>query len=142
MQFIVTAHSPLVVQSVPGANVVVLEKVGDHVEIENNPVSVETWRVDQILTSELFGLKSARPPGIDAKRRRLESLLLMDTRTPEQEEEFKRLDRELDEIAIGYNAEHIEAFDFIKRVADEMKGARSHDQAQPSPATSEADRIR
>lgn len=60
VQFIVTAHSPLVVQSAPNANVVVLEKEGDHVVIENDPVNVSTWRVDQILTSELFGLSSAR----------------------------------------------------------------------------------
>ncbi len=122
VQFIVTAHSPLVVQSAPDANIVVLKKVGDHVEIENDPVSVKTWRVDQILTSELFGLTSARPPEVDAKRRRLEALLLLDTRTAEQEAELERLDAELDEIAIGYDAGHIEALDFLKRVADELKG--------------------
>ena len=106
----------------PDANIVVLKKVGDHVEIENNPVSVKTWRVDQILSSELFGLESARPPEVDAKRKRLEALLLMDARTPEQEAELERLDAELDEIAVGYNAEHIEALDFLKRVADGLKG--------------------
>lgn len=66
-QFVVTAHSPLVIQPAAGfANVALLRREGDHVVIENDPELVRTWRVDQILTSELFGLRSARDPRVDA----------------------------------------------------------------------------
>ncbi len=59
-QFIVTAHSPIMVQSAVGANMVLLKRDGKNIVIDNNPVSVENWRVDQILTSDLFGLDSVR----------------------------------------------------------------------------------
>jgi hypothetical protein len=45
-QFIATAHSPLVVQAAPDANVVVLKRQGDSVIIDNAPRSVRKWRVD------------------------------------------------------------------------------------------------
>ena len=36
-QFIVTAHSPLIVQAAAGANIALLKREGDHVVIENHP---------------------------------------------------------------------------------------------------------
>lgn len=55
-QFIATAHSPLIVQAAEevGANIVLLRREDDHVVIDNDPISVRGWRVDQILSSELF----------------------------------------------------------------------------------------
>ena len=64
-QFIVTSHSPLMVQAAADANIVLLRREGDHVVIDNHPEVLRNWRVDQILTSELFGLESARPPQIE-----------------------------------------------------------------------------
>gem|GEM_PF-4408421 len=60
-QFIVTAHSPLIVQSAPEeANIVLLKRQGDHVIIHNNEQLIKGWRIDQVLTSDLFDLPSAR----------------------------------------------------------------------------------
>src|SRR5207247_817848 len=56
VQFIATAHSPLIAQAFLDANLAVVVRDGDHSVIENDPVKVDNWRVDQILTSELFGL--------------------------------------------------------------------------------------
>lgn len=53
-QFIVTAHSPLMVLAMPEANVAVLRRDGDHTVIHNNPENVRGWRVDQVLASALF----------------------------------------------------------------------------------------
>ena len=58
-QFVVTAHSPLIVQAADKANIAVLKREGDHVVIENSPDTIRGWRVDQILTSDLFGLETA-----------------------------------------------------------------------------------
>ena len=59
-QFIVSARtSPLVVQAAPDANIAVLRREGNHVVIDQDAGSVRGWRVDQILTSDLFGLPSA-----------------------------------------------------------------------------------
>lgn len=61
-QFIVTAHSPLVVQAAGDqANVVVLRRVQredgtDEVLIDDNTQFTTGWRIDQILESDLYGL--------------------------------------------------------------------------------------
>ena len=68
-QFIATAHSPLIVQAASDANIALLKREGDHVEIEQRRGGhSRTGAVDQILTSDLFGLEM---PG----RRRSTSLL-------------------------------------------------------------------
>jgi energy-coupling factor transporter ATP-binding protein EcfA2 len=64
-QFIVTAHSPLMVQAAEDANLALLRREGDHVVIDNDIERVRNWRVDQILTSDLFGLETARPPSVE-----------------------------------------------------------------------------
>lgn len=49
-QFIVTAHSPLIVQSAERVNVVLLKKEGDHVTIEQPTIkNFRGWTVDEIL---------------------------------------------------------------------------------------------
>jgi predicted ATP-binding protein involved in virulence len=64
-QFIVTAHSPLIVQAAFEANIVLLKKKGDDIQVINDPEIVKNWRIDQVLTSDLFGLKGARSPTIE-----------------------------------------------------------------------------
>lgn len=74
-QFVATAHSPLIVQAAADmqANVAVLRREGDHVVIDNNPISVQGWRADQILASELFDvpLRSESSEQIVQERTRL-----------------------------------------------------------------------
>jgi predicted ATP-binding protein involved in virulence len=76
-QFIATAHSPLVVQAAENANIALLKRNGDHVEIINNPEEIRGWRIDQILTSDLFGLESAWSPQVEAIFNRKEELLCL-----------------------------------------------------------------
>jgi predicted ATP-binding protein involved in virulence len=65
-QFIITAHSPLIIQAADGrANIAVLERVAgkdgnDEVVIRNDPSYVRGWRIDQIITSDLYGMDSSR----------------------------------------------------------------------------------
>ncbi|NOQ64172.1 MAG: AAA family ATPase [Methyloprofundus sp.] len=56
-QFIVTAHSPLIVQSADNINLVLLKKQDDHIVIQQRPdiKSFKGWTVEEILT-ELMGL--------------------------------------------------------------------------------------
>lgn len=59
-QFIVTTHSPLVVQSCERCNLVILHKEADGIHIENRiDVSYQGWTVDEIL-QELMGMESTR----------------------------------------------------------------------------------
>lgn len=53
-QFIVTAHSPLIVQSAENVNLVMLKKQGDYVKIEQRPTACyQGWSVEDIM-SELM----------------------------------------------------------------------------------------
>lgn len=118
-QFIVTAHSPLIVQSAEGANVVVLRRSddGSHVVIDDAPDSVSGWRVDQILTSELFGLRSARPQWYeDAVERRI-GLLRQASRSPQEEAELAAIDQRLARVPYAERREDREVMELLRTVA-------------------------
>lgn len=103
-QFIVTAHSPLVVQAGVGtAKLVVLRRVnrkdgGQEVLIDSDPHYAAGWRVDQILSSDLYNLGSPRSATytnlIEKRVRLLQKESLTDTEQQELEELDERLDRE------------------------------------------------
>lgn len=64
-QFVITSHSPLIIQAledIGGANIVLLKERNEEgprvVEIINEPHVTKGWRIDQIITSELFDIDS------------------------------------------------------------------------------------
>lgn len=120
-QFICTAHSPLVVQAVEDANIVLLRREGDHVVIDNNPVNVDGWRVDQILTSELFGLPSARPPKYEALQEKRTKLLSKARLTTKDKKKLAAIDSEISALPTAETPEDIEAMEIIRKAADKLK---------------------
>lgn len=94
-QFIVTAHSPLIVQASAEANIILLKRSGDHVMVDNDPEIVADWRIDQLLTSDLFGLPSARRTETASKIARRRALLMLDQRTEAEERELTLLNEQL-----------------------------------------------
>lgn len=120
VQFIVTAHSPLVVQGAGVTNVAVLRRVEDHVEILNDPEEVRGWRVDQILTSDLFGLRSARPVEVERLLERQQELVLLDSPTESQRVELAAVDRKLSELAPGETAQDRETWAVVRRLASRL----------------------
>lgn len=121
-QFIATAHSPLVVQAAPDANVVVLRRQGDRVVIDNAPRSVRQWRVDQILTSELFDLPSARAPELDAALRERDEILARPALSADDERRLAELRAVLGDLPQGDTPADIEAMDVIRRAAQALQG--------------------
>ena len=121
-QFIVTAHSPLVVQAADeDANIVLLRREGDHVVIENDKETIRGWRVDQILTSELFGLATARPPQYEAAIDERTALLSKGKMTKADEARVAELDKIMGELPTGETASDREAMDIIRRAAELLK---------------------
>lgn len=122
-QFIVTAHSPLIVQAAVSvkANIVVLKREGDHVIIEQNIEAVRGWRVDQILTSDLFELESARPPDWDQLFARREALLSRSSLSESELAELKTIRQKISELPTGETVQEMEAMDLIRRAAQELK---------------------
>jgi len=120
-QFIVTAHSPLVVQAAADANIVLLRREGDHVVIDNDPEVLRNWRVDQILTSELFGLDSARPPQIEAQVKERRALLAKPKLTSRDRGRLAKLEAEIGDLPAGESAEDRRAMQLIRRAAEKLQ---------------------
>lgn len=120
-QFVVTAHSPLVVQASENENIVVLRREGDHVVIDNDVESVHGWRVDQVLTSDLFGLATARPPGYDKVIVRRNELLAKGSLNPRDQETLRSLEGQIAQLPAGETPEDAEAMDIIRRAAAALK---------------------
>jgi energy-coupling factor transporter ATP-binding protein EcfA2 len=120
-QFIVTAHSPLVVQAARGANLVVLRREGDHVVIDQEHPAIEGWRVDQLLTSDLFGLPSARPPELDAWLQERHRLLAKPKLTKADQKRLDEIERKLGELPTAESQEDMRAMDIIRRAAGSLK---------------------
>ncbi len=116
-QFIATAHSPLVVQAASDANIVLLQREGDHVVINNDVNTIEGWRADQILTSDLFGLDSARPPQLDAALQERERLLAKSRLTKTNKKRIEELERQIGSMPTGETPQDIKAMDIIRRAA-------------------------
>lgn len=120
-QFIATAHSPLVVQAADSANIVLLRREGDYVVINKNMERIKNLRVDQILTSELFGLKSARPPQIDSALKEREQLLTKAHLTKADEKKLVALEAQIGRLPTGETPEDMQAMDIIRRAAELLK---------------------
>ena len=101
IQFIASAHSPLMVQAAVKYNYAVLKFTDEGVAIENEPAGIDGWRVDQILTSELFGLESARGTDYDKLMERRKKLLAVKKRSAAEEAELESITLELAELPAG-----------------------------------------
>ncbi len=117
-QFIVTAHSPLVVQAAQDANIVLLQREGDQVKIINNNdlEIIENWRVDQVLTS-VFEMPSARPAKIEPLLQRRKELLTKPKLTASDRAELKELEAKIGTLPTAETSEDIKAMDIIRRAA-------------------------
>lgn len=124
-QFIVTAHSPLVVQSAPvDANIVLLRKDGDHVVIDNEQSSVQKWRLDQILTSDLFGIESARGIDVERKLEERKNLLSRKGLSEEEKARLKELNDFANSLPTAYNIGDIETMSILQEAAAIYKTKR------------------
>lgn len=120
-QFVVTSHSPLIVQASEQVNPVLLRRDGDHVIIDNDIDVIRGWRVDQVLTSDLFGLESARPAYLEPLIERRRQLLALPKLSAEENRELARLEEEIGPLPTGESKEDIEAMEIIRRAADQLR---------------------
>lgn len=121
-QFIVTAHSPLIVQAVEDANIALLRREGDQVVIVNDVDHIRNWRVDQILSSDLFsnvGAESAKSERLINERTTL--VEKGNERIAAEEARLREIDAELDQLPVGSTAEDRDAMAFIRDAASWLK---------------------
>lgn len=116
-QFIVTAHSPLIVQSAPhNANLVLLKKQGSEVVIDQNVDNVRNWRIDQILSSELFELPS-RNQEVEEKLERRRALIGQKTLTSLEQQELDQLNAYAETLPYAESELDIRARNIVREAA-------------------------
>ena len=110
----------------------VLRREGDHVVIDNDPQAIRGWRVDQVLTSDLFGLKTARPPQIEKALEERRKILSKARLTKKDKERVATLEAEIGELPTEETREGREAMDIIGRIAKraQQREAKAGDQDQ------------
>ncbi|MCY4428506.1 MAG: AAA family ATPase [Halieaceae bacterium] len=92
VQFIATAHSPLMAQDALDTNLAVIRERDGQTVIESEPNVVKTWRLDQILTSGLFNFESARPVEVENAMKRRIALVQKGDLTEDEQNELAKLD--------------------------------------------------
>ncbi|MBT5036881.1 MAG: AAA family ATPase, partial [Rhodospirillaceae bacterium] len=122
-QFIVTAHSPLIVQAAQDANLAVLRREKDHVVIDQSMKAVRGWRVDQVLSSDLFDIPSLRPPEFDDLLAERKRLLTKPKLTESDKTKLKKIDADLGNLPAGASIEDSDAMQLIRRAAQNIKSS-------------------
>ena len=122
-QFIATSHSPLMAQVAENENFVLCIKRQEErdVVIENDPNVIRGWRVDQILTSELFGGLGARSPKIEGLFVQRDELLAKPSRTADQEAELESLRAQIAELPTAQFPSDQKAMDSVREAAALLK---------------------
>lgn len=121
VQFIATAHSPLMVQAAIESNFSVLKHEKDGVFVVSEPAGIDGWRIDQILTSELFGLESAR--GLRYEQLMEERRLLIGKvkLTKKDQSELQKIENELSNLPSGETPEDISNREIIARTVSKIR---------------------
>jgi hypothetical protein len=121
-QFIVTTHSPLIVQAAAArdANIVVCRREGDHVVIDQSVEAVRNWRTDQILTSDLFELPTDRAKDIEPLLEESRKILSKAKLTQKDEKRLEELEKKIGSVPVMENPKYDEAMDIILRAAEKL----------------------
>ena len=123
-QFIATAHSPLMVQAAIESNYAVLIQHENGVKILNVPKGIDGWRVDQIFTSEIFGLESARGIKYDELFSRREILANKKGLKPEEKAELKTINDQMSKLPTGETPKEIEDRKLISEIVTNIKKSK------------------
>lgn len=98
-QFIYSTHDPLCLRGLRDGEVAVLMRDKQRLVYAMDDLpSVEKLRIEQILSSEHFGLRSTTDPMVDEQIREYEQLLTKVNRTPEEEIRLEQLVQNLTDV--------------------------------------------
>ena len=125
IQFIATAHSPLIAQAAEHANLAVLREENGEVTIKRHAQSVNTWRADQILASDLFDIPS-RSESVQKLVRERDELLDRMNRNQSEEDRLELLEKKLEQLPTTEETEDQAAMDLIRSFAARLRDGGSH----------------
>jgi len=117
VQFIATAHSPLLAQSYLDTNLAVVREEGGQAVIENNPTVERTWRLDEVITSILYDVDSPYSLEIEKDLERRTRLIQKKRLTSEEKADLARLEKLAASLSTQATGEDKEAMEVIRRAA-------------------------
>jgi hypothetical protein len=123
-QFIVTAHSPLIVQAATEATIILLRREGDHVVIDNRADSVRGWRLDQIIASDLFDNLGTRDPKTEDLLKQRKDILTKPNLSVDDKAALHKIDEQIGILRFGENSEQNAAMEIIERAAKKLQGQK------------------
>lgn len=126
VQFIVTTHEPLCLRGLRKGEIVVLQNTGGGISALTDLPDPAGLRVDQLLTSELFGLNSVIDSRTEELFEKYYTLLAIDKsdRTPEQQRRLEELRQEVPRMRrLGDDTRE----DLIYDVVDELLAKKSRE---------------
>lgn len=119
---IVATHSPLIVQAVEKDEILLFKAFENaEIHISDDVETFENWRIDQVLTSEYFELKSARPKRLDDFMAERESLLSKPQLSPEDLTRLKELEEGIGLLPTGETINDFQALHLIRSIVQEAK---------------------
>ena len=118
IQFIATAHSPLLAQSYLDLNLVVVRQEGGQAIIERDSNVVRTWRIDEVVTSALYEIESVYSPEIGSELRERTELLQKRRLTPANKKRLDELNKLAEELVPPIDTANHRALDVIRRAAN------------------------
>jgi predicted ATP-binding protein involved in virulence len=117
VQFIATAHSPLLAQSYLGMNLAVVREEGGQAIIENDPKIVKTWRIDEVVTSALYEVGSAFSPEVASALQERTKLRQKGQLTSAQKKRLANLDELANKVTPALNEDDERALSVIQNAA-------------------------
>jgi predicted ATP-binding protein involved in virulence len=125
IQFIVSTHEPLCLRGLVENEVALIEKKNDDIKLTNIERNPSQYRVDQLLTSEFFGLHSTIDPVLDQHFQEYYSLLaLPENERQEHQERIRELKKQLSKVGVlGYTRRDQVVYEIIDQYIAESKCA-------------------
>ena len=129
VQFIATTHNPITAQEAlaAGAGLCVVRATSEGSEIINDPVAAGDWRLDQVITSDLFGFISARSQGAEKKLEKRRYLVSKAKLTGKEAAELKQLDQYAQELPVASSPDDQKLTDDLRSIVERIEGEGSRD---------------
>lgn len=116
-QFIVTSHSPLIVQAAQDANIVLLRREGNETIIDQTKHNIRNYRIGQILTSDLFGLNTELPLNIEPLLKERIQILSKSKLTQHDKQRITEIEQLMGNLPNGDTEYEQKAYSVIDRIA-------------------------
>lgn len=114
----VATHSPLIVQAVEGKFDILLYHLDEeeNIQIDNDPKIIANWRIDQVLASKYFDIKSTRPKQLDDFMEKRASILKKGSLDQKDLAMLKELENEFGYLPTGETITELKSIAYLNGI--------------------------